>query len=471
MSKTWREPTRSNICIFGGNSHSQLTKDIARKVGIRVGDVQINKFANKEIHVEIRENVRAKDIYLIQTAGGASPNDSLMELLFLINAFKLASVHRINVVTPYFFYSKGDQKSGSKRTPITAKLVADLIKRAGAHHVMMIDPHTPQIQGFFDKPVDALKVGPLFCDWIKKNIPFWDECIIVAPDEGSAKRCTSVANELDMEFALINKRRKGKKYAKDLKKCQGYHQKPRARRATTEHSENEAVVVQGMDSNTVESLASDLDKVARLGKIRKSSVSGSVAGRIAILIDDMIDTGQTIKRATETLKKFGAVNVYVLATHGLFSGDAVNIILAQGDFVRAVVCTNSIPQEEQKERMCGLLHVIEVSGLISEFIRRHHYNESVSVLGQFLPIRDQVSPDKEPLPVESSDDEDDDDNEDDDDDDDDEVDDDSAAEEDAATNNADCDEPRGANSIPPHEMRLMNLRKGFRLSSVCWDED
>lgn len=404
---------RFNLRVFGGSSHPELTRQVARKVGVRVGEARLSKFANKETGVELLENVRGQDVYVVQTGGGERPNDSLMELLFLINAFRLASADSITVITPFFPYSKGDQRDGN-RVPISSRLVADLVKMAGASHFMMLDPHTPQLEGFFGKPVDSLKVEPFFCEWIKKNISEWQDCIVVSPDEGAVKRAVSVANDLALDFALIhNRSRLNKLYStvvpheamgastdvgaegarvdgpgeegrddEGIQFADGIAVLPetRSRNASSTYSRSSSTALSGIAGSG-----------PTAGYERLASVSGTVTGRTVIMIDDMIDTGKTLKFALDVLKREGAERVYFLATHGVFSRGSFSTIASAGSpdradaFLAAIVVTNSIPQDGNKEACDTDFHVMDVSGLIAEYIRRHHYRESIMCLSQFMP--------------------------------------------------------------------------------------
>lgn len=471
---------RSNLRIFSGSSHPELAIDVSKKCGVSLGEVDLKKFANNETSVNLKENVRAQDIYMIQTGGGCKPNDDLMELLFLINAFKLSSASAINIIIPYFFYSKGDQKDSHKRVPITAKLITTLLKKAGAHHVMIIEPHTPQLEGFFETPVDALKVEPLFCEWIRKNIKDWQECVVVAPDEGSVKRCVSVANDLNLEFALITSRKpKDKKksthrrHHKNSMTVRQDNGEPEEKSGESESSargsESEAATLQRPLSMPAEAGASSLQpdkkfkkqfsqpmvlnrQFSGVNRHKKISLSGSVSGRRVIVVDDMIDTGHTIKEAMETLKKHGAVGVYVMATHGIFSGNSVQIVKDNSDFIQKIVVSNTVPQSSNQAFLPKHLHVLDISGLIAEYIRRHHYRESVQVLCQYMPILDGAESEE------------------------------GGAEDDNQTESDESEEDpeelpngeNGANGSAANEaardLRLMHLRKGFRLSSMCWDD-
>eukprot|EP00092_Neocalanus_flemingeri_P090097 GFUD01114091.1.p1 GENE.GFUD01114091.1~~GFUD01114091.1.p1 ORF type:complete len:336 (+),score=93.80 GFUD01114091.1:329-1336(+) len=335
-----------------------------------------------------------------------------MELLLLINSCKLASAESITVVTPYFPYSKGDQKS-SLRSPITAKLVANMLKRAGANHLMMLDPHSPQLEGFFDHPVDCLKVEPLFCRWIKQNIPNWRDCIVVSPDEGGAKRSVMIANSLGLEFAMIHNRHK-----KSLKK------KSIVSLMTRDIDDLSDEIVQ------VHQPPEELQLTHKMvDKFLK--ISGDVSGLNCIVVDDMIDSGSTIRLALEVLNSHGSGHVYVFATHGIFSGPCAQILLESPNLEKLVV-TNSLPQARNQTSMGSKLEVVDISGMVSEFIRRSHYNESVSVLSHYIMEKGSQKQGARQISAEAE-----------------------TPEEDMEQLTLD----------PPTE----RLRKGFRLESVCWD--
>jgi ribose-phosphate pyrophosphokinase len=372
MSRFNKTSSRSTLRILGGSSHPELTALIAKKVGVKPGKVILGKFSNNETRVQLDEQVRNQAVFIIQT-GAVHSNDAIIELLFLINACKLASSHTITVVTPFFPYSKGDQKS-SLRSPISSKLVANMLKRAGADHLMMLDPHSPQLEGFFDCPVDCLKVEPLFCTWIKNHIPNWQQCMVVSPDEGGAKRSVMIANSLGLEFAMIHNRHK-----KTMKTNSNMTTPGTSRAASVppalDDSSDDLVHLGGPgDQEPPEELRLTHKMVDKLLKI-----SGDVSGFDCIVVDDMVDTGSTIRLALEVLQHHKAGKVYVLVTHGIFSGFC-SLILQEAPNLEKIVVTNSLPQKNNIERMGDKLDVIDISGLVSEFIRRSHYNESVSVL-------------------------------------------------------------------------------------------
>jgi len=316
-----------NIRIFGGNSHIGLAKLVSERLGSEIGRCKLKKFSNKESSVEIGESVRGEDVYIIQSGCG-DINDNLMELLIMINACKIASANRVTAVIPCFPYARQDKKDKS-RAPISAKLIANMLTVAGADHIITMDLHASQIQGFFDIPVDNLFAEPAVLKYIKTNIPDWEDCVVVSPDAGGAKRVTSIADKLNVEFALIHKERK--------------------------------------KANEVESMV----------------LVGNVKDKVAILVDDMADTCGTLKLAGSKLLEAGATKVHAIATHGVFSGPAVSRLLDSG--FESVVVTNTIPQDE-KMSQCPVIRTIDISPILAEAIRRTHNGESVSYLFSHVPL-------------------------------------------------------------------------------------
>ena len=307
------------IKIYAGNSHRKLAEDICDYLGIEILDTEVSRFADGEISVRTYETVRGADVFVIQPT--CPPiNENLMELLVIIDSLRRASARRITAVVPYYGYARQDRKA-QPREPITAKLVANLLTTAGARRALSIDLHAPQIQGFFDIPVDNLYSAPLIVDYFKnRNI---ENLAAVSPDVGAVKRVRSIAEALNIPMAIIDKRRP----------------KP-----------NVAEVVNVIGSSRVEDAN-------------------------VILFDDIIDTGGTISEAARVLKKEGVRNVYACATHGLFSGSAVERLNKAP--IKEVIVTNSIPQ---KNRGLNNLQVISVASLLGEAIDRIFKDLSVSVL-------------------------------------------------------------------------------------------
>lgn len=305
--------------LFTLNSNPALTEEIADYLGIPIGDSSIQRFSDGEVQIVIDETVRGEDTYLVQST--AEPgNEFMMELLIMVDALKRASAKSINVVIPYYGYSRQDRKARS-REPITAKLIANLLEAAGVDRVISVDLHAAQIQGFFNIPVDQLKAHWLLADYFKKKQ--LNDVVVVAPENAGTARARKLANELDAPIALIDKQR----------------------------TEKDEMV---------------------LGQY----IIGDVEGKTAIIIDDMIDTARTITAGAVALKEFGATDVYACATHGVLSEPAIERI--RDSELKEVVITNTIQQapDKQDERIT----VLSVATLIGEGLLRIHNNESVSKL-------------------------------------------------------------------------------------------
>jgi len=308
-----------NLQVFTGNSNPQLVQEICDILGIPVGKAKVKTFSDGEIQVEIQENVRGMDVHIIQSTCFPS-NDNLMELLIMIDALKRASAARIDAVIPYFGYARQDRKV-APRTPISSKLVADLLSVAGAHRILTVDLHAGQIQGFFNIPVDHLYAAPVLLQDIKPR--YGDDLVVVSPDAGGTERARAYAKRLKAGLAVLDKRR------------------------------SEANVSEVMH------------------------VIGEVKGKVCVLIDDMIDTAGTICQAADALTEKGAAAVYGCATHPVLSGPALDRI--NRSTLKELVVTNTIPLNG-KEKECPKLRCLSVASLLAEAIRRIHDNESVSSL-------------------------------------------------------------------------------------------
>ncbi|HOJ11642.1 MAG TPA: ribose-phosphate diphosphokinase [Clostridiales bacterium] len=309
-----------DIKIFSGNSHRGLAEEIAEKIGLPVGVATVGKFSDGETEINIGEVVRGSDIFVIQST--CYPvNDNLMELLIMIDALKRASAGRITAVMPYFGYARQDRKAKA-RDPISAKLVANLITVAGADRVLTMDLHVPQIQGFFDIPVDHLLGVPILAEYFKEKFPDADDLIIVSPDVGSVSRARKLAERLESPIAIIDKRR------------------PKA--------------------NVSEVM----------------NIIGDVSGRRVILIDDLIDTAGTIVNAAEALSNAGAKEVYACGTHGVLSGPAVERIKQSA--IKELVVLNTIPLTGEK-RIDKIIS-ISVAPIFAEAIERIYGDISISSL-------------------------------------------------------------------------------------------
>jgi ribose-phosphate pyrophosphokinase len=304
--------------IFTGNSNIDLVEEIARDLGTAMGKSLVKNFSDGEINVEIDESVRGMDVFVVQSI--CHPvNNNLMELLILIDALKRASAERITAVLPYYGYARQDRKV-SPRAPISAKLLADLITTAGASRILTVDLHAGQIQGFFNIPVDHLFAAPVLLEYLKK---LKNDLVIVSPDAGGVERARAYAKRLNTSLAIIDKRRE---------------------------SPNVSQVM---------------------------NIIGDVEGMVAIIVDDLVDTGGTLARAAYALMEKGAKAVYACCTHPVLSGKAVEII--SGSPIEEMIVTNTIPLREEANA-CRKIKVLSVSGLLADAIRRIYEDESVSCL-------------------------------------------------------------------------------------------
>jgi ribose-phosphate pyrophosphokinase len=305
--------------VFSGNANRPLAEKVCDYLGISLGNAEVKTFSDGEISVEINENVRGKDVFIIQPT--CPPvNDNLMELLIMIDAARRASAGRITAVIPYYGYARQDRKV-APRQPISAKLVANLITVAGASRVLTMDLHAGQIQGFFDIPVDNLFARPVLLHYLKEH--FKDDLVIVSPDAGGVERARAFAKRLDASLAIIDKRRERANVAEVM------------------------------------------------------NIIGDVKGKTAVIVDDMVDTGGTLTKAALALLDKGASAVYACCTHPVLSGNAVQRIAESP--IKELIVTDTIPLSEEA-RKCSKIKVLSVGKLFGEAVRRIHLNESVSVL-------------------------------------------------------------------------------------------
>jgi ribose-phosphate pyrophosphokinase len=309
----------NKLKIFSGNSNIPLAREICGHLAVPLGAAKVRSFSDGEVMVEIGENVRGRDVYIVQSTC-APANDNLMELLIMVDALKRASAARITAVIPYFGYARQDRKV-APRTPITSKLVADLISTAGVSRVLTMDLHAGQIQGFFNIPVDHLYAAPVILKDIKER--FTSSLVVVSPDAGGTERARAFAKRLDTGLAIIDKRRSGPNVSEVM------------------------------------------------------NIIGEVEGQTCIVVDDMIDTAGTLCQAAQALMEKGAVEVYACATHAVLSGPALERINQSS--LKEVVVTNSIPVSD-KVKECPRLRQLSVAELLAEAIRRIHGDESVSSL-------------------------------------------------------------------------------------------
>jgi ribose-phosphate pyrophosphokinase len=309
----------NNLKIVSGNANIKLAQEICKELNIPLGKANVKKFSDGEIQVEIEENVRGMDVFVVQST--CTPvNRSLMELLIMMDAIKRASAERITAVIPYYGYARQDRKV-APRVPITAKLVADLITTAGSDRLLTVDLHAGQIQGFFNIPVDHLYSAPVIVDYIKKQ--YANNLVIVSPDAGGVERARAFAKRLGASLAIIDKRRP-----------------------------------QPNESNIM-------------------NIIGDIQGKTALLLDDMVDTAGTLTQAANALRKEGAQKIVACCTHPVLSGKAIEKIM-QSDLEELVV-TDTIPLREEA-KACKKIVVLSVAQLLGEAIKRIHSNDSVSSL-------------------------------------------------------------------------------------------
>jgi ribose-phosphate pyrophosphokinase len=305
--------------LFSGNSNLPLTEKICDYLQITPGKATVRTFSDGEIFIEIGENTRGKDIFVLQSISTPC-NDHLMELLIMIDALKRASADRITAVIPYYGYARQDRKV-APRTPITAKLVADLLTAAGADRILTMDLHAGQIQGFFNIPVDHLYAAPVMLQYIKEK--FQDDLVIVSPDPGGVERARAFAKRLECSLAIIDKRR-------------------------------------------------DAPNVAQV-----MNIIGEVEGKQVVIVDDMVDTAGTLTMAAKALKEKGAKQIATCCTHAVLSGQAIKLI--ENSDIKELVVSDTIPL--RKEALsCSKLKVLSVADLLGEAIKRIYQESSVSSL-------------------------------------------------------------------------------------------
>jgi len=304
--------------IFSGNANNPLAQEICSDLNIRLGEADISHFSDGEILVQINENVRGKDVFVIQSVS-KPVNQNLMELLIMLDAFKRASAKRITAVMPYYCYARQDRKV-QPRVPITAKLVADLLEAAGANRLLTIDLHAGQIQGFFDIPVDHLYAAPVLVDYLQKRD--FKDFVVISPDAGGVERARAIAKRINATLAIIDKRREGPNVAKVM------------------------------------------------------NIIGDVKDKDVIVVDDIIDTAGTLVQAVEALKKNGAKRVFASCTHAVLSGPAVERI--NNSALEEVIVTNTICIDEQKRTK--KIVILSIAKLLAEAIKNIHTESSVSSL-------------------------------------------------------------------------------------------
>ncbi|KAF5293619.1 hypothetical protein FQA39_LY03104 [Lamprigera yunnana] len=352
-------PKTSDIVIISGNSHPELANLISRRLDVKNGGCAVYHKTNRETMVEIGDSVRGKDIFIIQT-GTKDVNNNIMELLIMAYACKTSSANSIVAVIPYLPYSK--QCKMRKRGCIVSKLLAKMMCNSGLTHVITMDLHQKEIQGFFDCPVDNLRASPFLLQYIQECIPDYRNAVIVASNPGTAKKATSYAERLRLGIAVIH----GEQKVAESDEVDGRYSPPAVPRSRT------------MDAGVGVPVHPAKEKPP-------INVVGDVGGRIAIMVDDLIDDVHSFVMAAEVLKERGAYKIYVLATHGLLSSDAPRLI--DDSPIDEVVVTNTIPHELQKMQ-CHKIKTVDISILLSEAIRRIHNKESMSYLFKNVTLED-----------------------------------------------------------------------------------
>jgi ribose-phosphate pyrophosphokinase len=311
--------------LFCGNSNPQLADEIAKRLKLHVGKALVSKFKNEETRVQIGENVRGSEVFVIQSLckslNGNGVNDAIMELMLMVDALKRASAARITAVVPYYGYAKQDKKT-TGREPISAKVVADMLKTAGANRMVTMDLHAAQIQGFFDGPVDNLMAMPTLCNYLKKEGLSEDRIVVVSPDAGGVHRAELFAKRLNASLAIVFKRRP----------------------------------------------EPDVSEV--------TDIVGDVRGKVAVVVDDMISTGGTLAKAAEAIIARGATQVYTVASHGIFAGEAVKVL--DDSQIERVIVTNTIPFPEVSEHPKFVQ--LSIAQTFADAINRITTNRSVSEL-------------------------------------------------------------------------------------------
>ena len=312
--------SNDSLMVFTGNANPKLATEVARHLGINLGQATVGRFSDGEVMVEILENVRGKDVFVLQSTC-APTNDSLMEVMVMVDALKRASAGRITAALPYFGYSRQDRRPRSARVAITAKVVADMLSGAGVDRVLTMDLHSDQIQGFFDIPVDNVYASPILLADVRKNN--YTNLVVVSPDVGGVVRARALAKRLESDLAIIDKRRPKPNVAKVM------------------------------------------------------NIIGEVAGRTCLIMDDMVDTANTLCEAAAALKDKGAVRVIAYCTHPILSGPAIGRI--ENSAIDELVVTDTIPLREEA-RACKRIRQLSIAELLAETMRRINSEESVSSL-------------------------------------------------------------------------------------------
>ncbi|ODQ82932.1 hypothetical protein BABINDRAFT_159416 [Babjeviella inositovora NRRL Y-12698] len=387
--------------VFVGTSHPELGKLVCDRLGINPAPCTLKKFANGETSIQIGVSVRDEDVYIIQS-GSPTINDHIMELLILISACRSGSASKITAVIPQFPYSK-QSKMKKHRGAITARMLANLIIMAGADHVVSMDLHASQMQGFFTKPVDNLYGAPTLARWIRQNVEDYQNAVVVSKNPGGTKRVTALADSLKINFAMIHTDRRRTKdgYVPKKEQEKAKAAKKKSTNFVEEDQEDNIVsemltarivkghVVQDDDDDSVphteagrdyENNSDEEDEPEFIEQEKLITLVGDVHNRSAIILDDLIDKPNSFIAAAEHLRlNCGAKKVYLTATHGIFSDSCLEA-LTSCKYIDKIIVTNTYPITEAQQRSSSKLVVIDVSPIFAECIRRDHHGESISVL-------------------------------------------------------------------------------------------
>ncbi|KAG0323580.1 hypothetical protein BGZ99_002713 [Dissophora globulifera] len=361
--------------VFAGSSHPELAALVTTRLGVEPAKATLSQFKNKETSVEIGVSVRNEDVFIIQS-GSSKINDSLMELLIMINACKGSSAERITAVIPYFPYSKQSKKK-KHRGAIAAKLVANILAISGVDHIITMDLHASQMQGFFNRPVDNLYAEPTIAQWITDNVDDWENGVVVSKNAGGAKRVTSLADRLNIDFALIHKDRTRPGHAIDPDHSLSNPENIYNRLEDEDDDYDDDLV----DAETGHGI---LRATAGADETPMMTLVGDVDGRVCFIVDDMIDGCHSFLEAADNLVSHGAKEVYIIATHGILSGDSLRQI-EECTNVHRVVVTNTYPIPAEKRALSPKLKVLDISATLAEAIRRTHNGESISYLFSQVP--------------------------------------------------------------------------------------
>ncbi|KAG0363737.1 hypothetical protein BGZ54_008059, partial [Gamsiella multidivaricata] len=361
--------------VFAGSSHPELAGLVTARLGVEPAKSTLSQFKNRETSVEIGVSVRNEDVFIIQS-GSPKINDSLMELLIMINACKGSSAQRITAVIPYFPYSKQSKKK-KHRGAIAAKLVANILSISGVDHIITMDLHASQMQGFFNRPVDNLYAEPTIAQWIQDNVDDWENGVVVSKNAGGAKRVTSLADRLNIDFALIHKdrNRQGHAYAPDhsLSKPEEIYN-----RLEDEDDDYDDDMVDAETGHEVLRISAVADETSQM------TLVGDVQDKVCFIVDDMIDGCHSFLEAADMLVGHGAKQVYIIATHGILSGNSLRQIEECAN-VHRVVVTNTYPIPQEKRALSSKLKILDISATLAEAIRRTHNGESISYLFTQVP--------------------------------------------------------------------------------------